>query len=265
MANQTWAILVSIGLGLGLGGVGRLALRRRIRVSWSDAVVAGLLGAACGSIVGGVGHSAGRQLPVVAGAVAVGVTLATLLGMDRWQARQRLPRGTVPELIAGGESHHVEFKSSARYNRHSKQRDERVERVIAKSLAGFLNAEGGILLIGVADDGAITGIEDDYPLIKAPNRDYFELWLRDMLIAVIGAPACATIQVSFTEVDGHDVCVVTAPPAAHPVFLRAGKGQPVALYVRVGNSTRELELDDALSYCVDRWGRQALRGRPSAA
>ncbi|GAB1640593.1 hypothetical protein KRMM14A1259_10160 [Krasilnikovia sp. MM14-A1259] len=250
---------MSIGLGLGLGALGRAVLRNRVRLSWSDAVVAGLIGTACGSLVAGAGRGAGTQLPLVAGAVALAATMAVLLGMERWQARRRMPRGSVPELIAGGETHHVEFKSSARYNRHTRQRDERVERVIAKSLAGFLNAQGGVLLIGVADDGTITGIEDDYPLIKAPNRDYFELWLRDMLVACIGAAACAAIEVEFTVVDEHDVCLVSAPPATHPTFLRPGKGQPVILYVRVGNSTRELGLDEALGYCADRWGRRALR------
>ena len=53
--------------------------------------------------------------------------------------------------------------------RHSGKRDERLERAVAKTVAGFLNAEGGVLLIGVADDGSIPGIEDDYTLLKAPT------------------------------------------------------------------------------------------------
>jgi hypothetical protein len=260
MADQTWGIVISAGLGFGLGGLGRALLRSRVRLSWSDAVVAGLLGAVAGSLFAGLVRGLDGGLPLVAAAVAVAATVAALLTMERRRTRQRLPRGAVPDLIAGGETGNVEFKSSARYNRQTGRRDERLERVVAKTLAGFLNTEGGVLLIGVADDGAITGIEDDLPLVTSPSRDGFELWLRDMLSASIGTTACATVEVTFTGLDGHDVCVVTAPPATRPVFLRPGKGQPPALFVRVGNSTRDLGVDEALTYCVDRWGRRALRG-----
>jgi hypothetical protein len=259
MANQTWGILISAALGLGLGGLGRALLRSRVRLSLSDAVVAGLIGAAAGSLLAGLGRGLGVGLPVAAGATAVGVTVLALLAMERRQRMRRLPRGTVRDLMAGGETGNVEFKSSARYNRQTGRRDERLERVIAKTLAGFLNAEGGVLLIGVADDGGVTGIEDDLPLVTSPSRDGFELWLRDMLSTSIGTVACAAVQVTFTAVDGHDVCVVTAPPATRPVFLRPGKGQPPTLYVRVGNSTRDLPVDEALTYCVDRWGRRSLK------
>ena len=48
-------------------------------------------------------------------------------------------------------------------------------------------------------------------------------------------------------------------PSARPVFLTPGKGQPVQMWVRVGNSTRQLGVDEALSYSADRWGRRRLR------
>ncbi|WP_167880370.1 AlbA family DNA-binding domain-containing protein [Nocardioides guangzhouensis] len=256
MPDQFLAVAASLIAGIGLGFLGRALLRSRVRLSWSEAVVGGLVGAAGGTLFAGF---AGTPHPVLAAGVALAVTVLALLAMERWQARRRLPRSTTRQLMAAGESGSVEFKSSARYNRHSGRRDERVEHAIVRALAGFLNAEGGILLIGVSDDGGVTGIEDDYPLLKAPGRDPFELWLRDLLIKSMGPLATATLHVEFTVVDGHDVCRVSAPPATRPVFVRSAKGQPAALYVRVGNSTRELGIDEALTYCVDRWGRRALK------
>ena len=52
-----------------------------------------------------------------------------------------------------------------------------------KTVAGFLNARGGTLLVGVQDDGAITGIEADYKYIhkEKRNRDVWELELRNVL------------------------------------------------------------------------------------
>jgi len=261
VADQAWSVLASLAAGLALGGLGRTLLRSRVRLSWSDAVVAGLVGAAAGSVVAGVSGSPGRSLPLLAVAVALGGTMAALLVMERRQARRRLPRGATADLIAGGESGRVEFKSSARYNRHTGMRDERMELAVSKSVAGFLNAEGGVLLIGVADDGSVTGIEDDYGLNKHPGRDSFELWLRDQLVKTLGTVAAGTIRVVFSTVDGYDVCRVTAPPSTRPVFLRAGVGQPAALHLRVGNSTRELDVAEALTYCTARWGSgRRLRG-----
>ena len=65
----------------------------------------------------------------------------------------------VAALIAGGESGSVEFKSSLRWDLKKGERNRALEGVILKTLAGFMNSEGGTLLIGVADDGGVVGIE----------------------------------------------------------------------------------------------------------
>jgi hypothetical protein len=96
------------------------------------------------------------------------------------------------DLIKHGESNVLEFKSSMRAPTKltdsilSKQRalekttgpertaleqaiikDEKflvqsLEQEVFKTVAAFMNSEGGILLIGVDDDGRISGIEKDY-------------------------------------------------------------------------------------------------------
>ena len=66
------------------------------------------------------------------------------------------------ELIKQGESKTLEFKSTLRWNlRESRQDDKRVTHAALKTIAAFLNTEGGDLLLGVADDGTIVGIERD--------------------------------------------------------------------------------------------------------
>ena len=81
---------------------------------------------------------------------------------------------TVTELIALGESQRVEFKSTARWNLYTGQVDKRMEHVVTKTVCGFLNAEGGTLLIGVDDDGQLIGLSDDMKTLGAKaNRDGF--------------------------------------------------------------------------------------------
>ncbi len=258
MSDATWVLVSALGVGVVLGAAGRALLRSRVRLSWSDSVVAGLLGAVVGTLIGGL--VPGGPRPWLAGLAAVLGTTIVLLVMERVSARRREVRGSVEALVRAGESAKVEFKSSARYNRYSGKRDERLEHAVAKTVAGFLNAEGGVLLIGVADDGSIVGIEDDYTLLKAPDRDRFELWLRDMLTKSLGTIATKDLRVEFDATNGHQVCLVTAPAARRPAFVHGSEGHDAALFVRLGNTTRELDVEEALTYCLDRWGRRAIRG-----
>ena len=71
-------------------------------------------------------------------------------------------RRSAVELIRLGESKTVEFKSTLRWNlREGKKDPTVVTHAVLKTIAAFLNTEGGDLLIGVADDGSIVGTEPD--------------------------------------------------------------------------------------------------------
>lgn len=65
------------------------------------------------------------------------------------------------KLIQGGEGQYIEFKSALDRSRGVvKTRDAReIAKDIAEGLAEFANTDGGTLLLGVEDDGEITGIE----------------------------------------------------------------------------------------------------------
>ncbi len=171
----------------------------------------------------------------------------------------RQPHPTAAELVAAGESARVEFKSTARCNLHTGQRDDKMEMVISKTVAAFANSGGGDLLIGVDDAGRGLGLAEDLKFMKSPDLDRYELWLRDHLTKTLGAAATANIEVTFPILDGQPVCHVRTLGSTRPVFLTPGKGQPVQMWVRVGNSTRQLGVDEALSYAADRWGRRRLR------
>jgi type I restriction enzyme R subunit len=66
------------------------------------------------------------------------------------------------DLIKRGESKTLEFKSTLRWSlKEDRQDDEGVTHAVLKTIAAFLNTEGGDLLIGVADDGSIVRTEPD--------------------------------------------------------------------------------------------------------
>ena len=104
------------------------------------------------------------------------------------------------ELISQGESKHVEFKQTGRINLHTKQRDPVIEQMVVKSIAGFMNAEGGTLLIGVTDSGEVFGIERDLKTLGSKQSpDGFALWLNDLLDNLLGPVAAAATKFQFGE------------------------------------------------------------------
>ena len=73
--------------------------------------------------------------------------------------------------------------------------------MILKTLAGYMNGNGGTLLIGVADDGAIVGLEKDYKTLKKQDRDGFEQALMTAVATKIGGDACHSVQIVFHSVE----------------------------------------------------------------
>ena len=158
----------------------------------------------------------------------------------------------IARLIAEGESAALEFKSTARVNLHTGQADKKMEEVILKTVAGFWNADGGTLLIGVTDDGTVLGLEADYKTLgKKGNPDGYELFLTDLLLAQ-RLKFTGLLSTSFHRVGGKTVCKITAQPAPEPVWVTVGGSEH--LYVRTNNSTRDLSGSDAYNYARRKWG-----------
>ncbi len=159
------------------------------------------------------------------------------------------------DLIAGGEGERVEFKSTARWNTKTGAKDQRMEDEVVITLAGFMNATGGTLLLGVRDDGSIHGLADDYAVVPGGTRDGFELWLRQLVAARLGRGVTADMGVSFVSLAGLDVCRIDVAAADRPVFVGVTGGARTAdFHLRVGNATRKLLTDEVLDYQERRWG-----------
>lgn len=254
------ALPVELLLAYLLGRLARWLLRGRVRLSASTATVLAVLGLSGGLLAGALLFDNPRLWSPGVVLLALGLTVALLAGFAALASRMQppTPSADLPELIRRGESDRLEFKSSARWNLHTQTRDDRIEQVIAKTVAGFLNADGGTLLIGVDDNGQIVGLAADFAVVKSPDPDRFELWLRDFLTQALGQNAAALPSIDFTAVDvdgaSTHVCRVTCPSSPRPVYVRASKGPAsTELWVRTGNSTRQLKVDEAVDYVMHRW------------
>ena len=159
------------------------------------------------------------------------------------------------DLIQGGESKTLEFKSTLRWNlREDRQDDKAVTHAVLKTIASFLNTEGGDLLIGVADDRAIVGIERD----QLENEDKFMRHLAQVVRNGLGDRAGTCIDPKTQIVEGKAVCVVSCQRSPEPVFLK-WKGMEAVpdgdFFVRSGPGTVKLPPDSAREYIRTRFGR----------
>ena len=150
-------------------------------------------------------------------------------------------------LIKEGENKYVEFKSSLRYDYRQNSINKELEFVILKTLTGFMNANGGSLIIGVDENGNILGLENDYLSLKQKNKDGFELKIFQLMTEYIDSHASFKINVSFYEFDGNEICLVDIEKSSSPVYLSKEKNNPV-FYVRKGNATYPLSVKDAITY-----------------
>jgi hypothetical protein len=140
----------------------------------------------------------------------------------------------VARLIELGEGEQLELKSTLRVNLHTGQKDPRMELAILKSIAGFLNSRGGVLVIGVTDDGETLGLDAD----EFESEDRMNLHLVSLVRDRIGAQFLMYVHPRFEDRDGKRVLAVECWAANSPVFVKEAGGEK--FYVRTGASTTEL-------------------------
>ncbi len=167
------------------------------------------------------------------------------------------------ELIAQGETPRLEFKSSLQWDVKQGAKNEGLRQAVLKTIAAFLNTEGGTLVIGVEDNGQVYGLENDLNLV-GNSRDRFEQLMGSLLMEHLGAAYAAPplVRGRFEEIDGKTVYVVEVQPAPEAVFLKGEKGKQ--LYIRVGTTTRDLDAKDATEYVKTHWGESQKKSRFSS-
>lgn len=158
----------------------------------------------------------------------------------------------VQELVAAGESDRIEFKSTLRYDLRAKIVNKKLEYVIAKTIAAFLNSEGGDLFIGIDDEQNALGLTDDIETLSKKNIDGFELHLVEIIKKYIGGGYSTHIKVTFPVYDDVQICRIRVAKSSKPVFVTfEGKED---FFVRSGCSSQPLSREDQSAYEKEHWG-----------
>lgn len=171
---------------------------------------------------------------------------------SRLSLKKPEPQNTeIQELILNGETELVEFKSTFRFDLRKGEVNKKLEYVIAKTIAAFMNTDGGLLIIGVADNLEVLGLDVDIQTMKKQNIDGFELHLIEIIKKFIGAEFSAYMKISFPEIEGTQVCMVKVSKSSRPIFTEfEGKED---FFIRVGCSSQPLGREKQSQYEKNHW------------
>jgi hypothetical protein len=167
----------------------------------------------------------------------------------------------IKEIIKGGENSLLEFKSSLRFDRNTKQLNKILEAAVLKSIAAFNNSDGGMLIVGVDDKGKVLGLKSDYETLKKSDKDGFELHLRALISQAYGEHfAARRVEIIFSSLGREEVCLIRVRKGRTPLYTLAtdkNGTKTEKFYIRLGNSSREIEKpSDIVAYQKDRFGRR---------
>ncbi len=158
------------------------------------------------------------------------------------------PEQDIKSLIASGEGLHLEFKSTMRMNLHTKTPGKEIELAWLKGVTAFLNTEGGIILLGIADDGAILGLDAD----KFENEDKCRLHFKNLLNQHLGPEYARLVRFVLLDLEGLRIGAVECERADTPAILRDDKHRELFV-IRNGPSNIELPISRALKYIRSRF------------
>lgn len=150
----------------------------------------------------------------------------------------------------------VEYKASFEWDPRRAQRSPDMRFGSLRTVAAFLNADGGTLYIGVDDGGVPLGIEDDLALIDDPSPlDMFEGRFREFLKNSLDPLPLNNVSLAFPEVEGVRLCAVSVTPSPSVTYLthKDQSGQThESVFVRDGNRTIELRGRDRDLFVLSR-------------
>ena len=169
------------------------------------------------------------------------------------------PEDELESIISSGESHSVEFKPAVWWNQDRSIIDQNykadtkislVTDAIVKSVAAFLNSEGGILLIGVSDDTQESyGIKKDIELSHRGDIDGYQLGLNQLLMSSFGNKEIVglRVKISFPFFQKEQICRIDVGKAYEPIFTNTSKNNE-EFFIRTGNATLRLSPSSTANY-----------------
>jgi serine/threonine protein kinase len=169
----------------------------------------------------------------------------------------RATRAEVEHLLTSDETATLEFKSSLRTPISALTKEEKshissfqrdLEHEVLKTVVAFLNSNGGTLVIGVADDHSVIGIEVDYPTTKG-SSDGWRLKFDKLVSEHLDKGALNFIDLRLERWRGRTIAIVKCSKREEPTLIGDDE-----LFVRRTASSAKLSMREALAWWRERRG-----------
>lgn len=133
-----------------------------------------------------------------------------------------MTRAELEEMIRNGEGSGVEFKL-----------DDVENHDLAKEIVAFANLAGGVILLGVADDGTVQGTK----------RDDLEEWVMETYRVKMDPPIIPYFQWYRGVLPGKDVTVARVSAGPDKPYARVHNNRR-NYFIRVGSASREASREE---------------------
>jgi len=155
---------------------------------------------------------------------------------------QHFSEEDLSQLASAGESETVEFKSTLRCNLHTGKADKKMENACLKTIAAFLNSAGGVLLVGVDDEGNALGLSNDNFI----NEDKQLLHFNNLIKAHLGVENSQFIRAGMKNLNDERILLIESLASPRPVFF--SRDNEEIFYIRAGNATQQLKPSEIIAY-----------------
>ena len=200
------------------GGVAGMARRTNVLRTWGNVVGRKR---ALGDIDYFIQHSGSAK----EAARRLGMSSSTLRNLRRYfeslplvaeQQQEVSVERLIDSALHSGESDSVEFKAAM----------PKQSRDLAKEVAAFASSSGGLILIGVADDGKVVGFEDPRQRVEG--------------VVQLVSPV-PRVQVLINQLGDKSICSMQVAEGDHPVYYVDNRP-----YVRDGSLSRPASPDEVV-------------------
>ena len=112
------------------------------------------------------------------------------------------------EALEKGESQSVEFKETLEADSSTGERNPIVLKSALRTIAGFLNTNGGTLFIGISDSKGLVGLEKDLRMCNRHNNDGLEQKLRSLLATRFHSAPLGRVNIRFEQYQVKMICAI---------------------------------------------------------
>ena len=151
------------------------------------------------------------------------------------------------ELINSAESKTLEFKQTLSVDVRTNEKQKYIEMASLKTIAAFLNSDGGTLIVGVSDNRDSVGIEDEINRFHQGSTDKFLLHFKNLIRSNIGEKFYPLLEYNLIPIDTKRVLRIDCRRSDCPCFI----GED--FYVRTNPATDKIAGETMMQYVLTRF------------